>query len=274
MSFVQAAQAGGLNRGPLAELIPNLSANQFIFSALALPGELFFAVGLFALLGRQRVVAYSLIRVLRRGVLLVLVVAAALVAVSLPNFCIDVGETNIPARPYSVEVSGAKGALSFKMRVAGSGASTLVMMARSLAWVEPALRISPAFSLFTIVEPIDYARERHLLSATFGLVPTLHLDSTVSVGAGARVSLHWKCMAVAFAASTLFLAGYLTYHALSQILHHYAGPWRPFYLALLGSHTILAVVALPLVLRTMWLSAVRRACALVRASRVMRSRSC
>ena len=67
-------------RGPLAELIPNLSANQFIFSALALPGELFFAVGLFALLGRQRVVAYSVIRVLRRGVLLVLVVAAALIA--------------------------------------------------------------------------------------------------------------------------------------------------------------------------------------------------
>ncbi len=73
-----------------------------------------------------------------------------------------------------------------------------------------------------------------------------------------RMSLHWKCMAIAFAASTLFLAGYLTYHALSQVLHHYGGPWRPFYLTLLTSHTILAVVALPLVLRTIWLSAVRK----------------
>ena len=73
-----------------------------------------------------------------------------------------------------------------------------------------------------------------------------------------RLSLHWKCMAIAFVASTLFLASYLTYHALSQVLHHYAGPWRPFYLALLTSHTLLAVVALPLVLRTIWLSAVRR----------------
>ena len=73
-----------------------------------------------------------------------------------------------------------------------------------------------------------------------------------------RMSLHWKCMAVAFACSTLFLAGYLTYHALSSVLHHYAGPWRPFYLALLTSHTILAAVALPLVLRTIWLSAVRK----------------
>lgn len=73
-----------------------------------------------------------------------------------------------------------------------------------------------------------------------------------------RLSLHWKCMTLAFASSTLFLAGYITYHALSTVLHRYAGPGRPFYLALLGSHTLLALVALPLVLRTMWLSAVRR----------------
>ena len=72
-----------------------------------------------------------------------------------------------------------------------------------------------------------------------------------------RVSLHWKCMAAAFGASTLFLAGYLTRFALTGV-HHYAGPWRTFYLALLGTHTVLAVVALPLILRTMWLSAVRR----------------
>ena len=66
--------------GPLAELIPNLSAAQFVYSALALPGELFFAIGLYALLGRRRVVAYSLIRVLRRGILLVMVVATAAIA--------------------------------------------------------------------------------------------------------------------------------------------------------------------------------------------------
>ncbi|HTC85806.1 MAG TPA: polysaccharide biosynthesis C-terminal domain-containing protein [Candidatus Acidoferrum sp.] len=67
----------GRPHGPLAALIPNLSGGQFVFAALALPGELFFAVGLFTLLGRKRVVAWSVIRVLRRGVLLVLIVAAA-----------------------------------------------------------------------------------------------------------------------------------------------------------------------------------------------------
>ena len=54
--------------GPLANLIPNLSAAQFTFAALALPGELFFSIGLFALLGRKRVLPYSLIRVARRGI--------------------------------------------------------------------------------------------------------------------------------------------------------------------------------------------------------------
>ncbi len=72
-----------------------------------------------------------------------------------------------------------------------------------------------------------------------------------------RISLHWKCMAVAFAASAIFLAGYLTRIALTGP-HHYQGPGRTFYLVLLGTHTTLAVLALPLILRTMWLSAVRR----------------
>jgi uncharacterized membrane protein YozB (DUF420 family) len=73
-----------------------------------------------------------------------------------------------------------------------------------------------------------------------------------------RMSLHWKCMAVAFAASTIFLAGYVTYHVLSKIIHTYAGPWRPFYYTMLTTHIILAIVVLPFILRTIWLSAVRR----------------
>jgi putative membrane protein len=72
-----------------------------------------------------------------------------------------------------------------------------------------------------------------------------------------RLSLHWKCMATAFTASALFLVGYLTRFALTGV-HRYTGPGRAFYLVLLGTHTVLAVLALPLILRTMWLSAVRR----------------
>ena len=73
-----------------------------------------------------------------------------------------------------------------------------------------------------------------------------------------RFSLHWKCMAVAFAASAVFLVGYLTRFALTGV-HRYTGPGRTFYVVLLATHTLLAALALPLILRTMWLSAVRRA---------------
>jgi putative membrane protein len=72
-----------------------------------------------------------------------------------------------------------------------------------------------------------------------------------------RFPLHWKCMAAAFAASTLFLCGYLTRFALTGV-HRYQGSHPGFYYALLGTHTFLAVVSLPLILRTIWLSAVRR----------------
>jgi O-antigen/teichoic acid export membrane protein len=66
--------------GPLAAIIPNLSAQQFVFAAVALPGELFFSIGLFALLGRGQVIAYSAIRFLRRASLLALVVAVSAIA--------------------------------------------------------------------------------------------------------------------------------------------------------------------------------------------------
>jgi O-antigen/teichoic acid export membrane protein len=67
-------------RGPLVPLIPNLSAAQFSYAALAIPGELFFSIGLMALLGRRRITGYSAIRLLRRALLLVLIVGLAAVA--------------------------------------------------------------------------------------------------------------------------------------------------------------------------------------------------
>ena len=72
-----------------------------------------------------------------------------------------------------------------------------------------------------------------------------------------RFSLHWKFMTAAFAASALFLVGYLTRFALTGV-HRYQGPFRTFYLVLLGTHTVLAIVCLPLILRTIWLSAIRK----------------
>jgi putative membrane protein len=69
---------------------------------------------------------------------------------------------------------------------------------------------------------------------------------------------HRNCMIAALITSALFLKSYLTYHFyVRNVLHR--GPtrfvdpewFRPFYLALLASHTILAAVIVPLVLVTL-----------------------
>lgn len=88
--------------------------------------------------------------------------------------------------------------------------------------------------------------------------------SAVFLGAGyhfirrKEVAAHRRCMIAAFCTSALFLACYLTYHGyLGFVLHR--GPtvfkdpawFRPIYLSILISHTILAGVIVPLVLITL-----------------------
>src|SRR4051812_26554356 len=70
-----------------------------------------------------------------------------------------------------------------------------------------------------------------------GLVQIHHGDQTG----------HRQSMLGAFAASTLFLMGYVTYHALHAETHFQGQGWiRPVYFSLLISHITLSAVALPL----------------------------
>jgi len=64
---------------------------------------------------------------------------------------------------------------------------------------------------------------------------------------------HRKCMIAAFCASLLFLACYLTYHLTVRTLTRFQNPawFRPIYLTLLLTHTVLAVVIVPLILITL-----------------------
>lgn len=70
-----------------------------------------------------------------------------------------------------------------------------------------------------------------------------------------RVTLHRACMVTAFAVSTLFLVCYVT-GKLARGLTYFDGQgvWRVFYFTLLTTHTILAIVIVPLILRTLWLA--------------------
>jgi putative membrane protein len=75
-----------------------------------------------------------------------------------------------------------------------------------------------------------------------------------AIRAGRRES-HRALMLAAVASSVLFLAGYLTRIALTGT-HRFpgGGALRAAYLAVLGSHTLLAALAAPLVLRTLFLA--------------------
>jgi uncharacterized membrane protein YozB (DUF420 family)/cytochrome oxidase Cu insertion factor (SCO1/SenC/PrrC family) len=66
-----------------------------------------------------------------------------------------------------------------------------------------------------------------------------------------RFADHRNCMAGALLSSTLFLACYLSYHAAVGSIHYPGEGWlRGFYLALLGTHTVLAAAIVPLALLT------------------------
>jgi len=70
---------------------------------------------------------------------------------------------------------------------------------------------------------------------------------------------HRNCMIAAFVTSIVFLTCYLTYHGyLAVVLHQgptrFSSPawFRPIYLVILGTHTVLAGVIVPLILTTLW----------------------
>jgi len=70
---------------------------------------------------------------------------------------------------------------------------------------------------------------------------------------------HRNCMISAFVTSIVFLTCYLIYHGYRAWVLH-IGPTRflqpewfkPIYLAILGTHTILAIAIVPMILITLW----------------------
>ena len=70
-----------------------------------------------------------------------------------------------------------------------------------------------------------------------------------------RIQAHKRFMLAACTSSVLFLICYVTYHSIrGGVVTKFAGTgmWRTIYLSILTSHTILAVVILPLAIITVW----------------------
>ena len=71
-----------------------------------------------------------------------------------------------------------------------------------------------------------------------------------------RRERHARLMVSAFGVSAAFLACYLYYHFTVTAVTRYRGEGadRVAYLVLLATHTVLAAINLPMVLRTLWLA--------------------
>lgn len=74
-----------------------------------------------------------------------------------------------------------------------------------------------------------------------------------------RIGFHTVCMSLAFGVSVVFLISYVTYHLqVGATRFPHSGWIRPVYFSILISHTTLAVVIVPLVLRTLYLAIRKR----------------
>jgi putative membrane protein len=93
---------------------------------------------------------------------------------------------------------------------------------------------------------------------------TLNGTSAILLAAGysairsGKIALHKKLMVSAFFVSCAFLVSYVIYHIrIHQVIHFEGQGWiRPVYFTLLTSHTILAIVIVPMIivtLRRAWL---------------------
>ena len=96
------------------------------------------------------------------------------------------------------------------------------------------------------------------LNATLNGTSAVLLAAGYSAIRSGKIALHKKLMVSAFFVSCAFLVSYLIYHArIHQVIHFQGQGWiRPVYFALLMSHTVLAIVIVPMIivtLRRAWL---------------------
>jgi len=112
-------------------------------------------------------------------------------------------------------------------------------------------------------------REGGGVNADLGFMPSLNagLNATsatllvagfIAIRSGRR-EIHKRLMVSAFAASAVFLAGYILYHyAHGDTPYEGEGPIRIAYFTILISHVLLSIVMLPMILTTFFLAARQR----------------
>jgi uncharacterized membrane protein YozB (DUF420 family) len=94
------------------------------------------------------------------------------------------------------------------------------------------------------------------LNASLNAASAAFLLTGWSLARGGKREAHRAVMLAALLCSALFLACYLYYHAqVGSVRFQKTGPIRVFYFTLLLTHTVLAMLILPAILRTLYLAA-------------------
>ncbi|HEX5134389.1 MAG TPA: DUF420 domain-containing protein [Thermoanaerobaculia bacterium] len=97
------------------------------------------------------------------------------------------------------------------------------------------------------------------MNATLNALSAVFLLIAYRAIRGRQIERHRRWMLTAASTSALFLVSYLAYHArVGSVRFAGTGAARTVYFAILGSHTLLAMVVLPLVLKTLYLGLKRR----------------
>ena len=97
----------------------------------------------------------------------------------------------------------------------------------------------------------DYSMFPPINATLNGLSATLLVTGRILIARG-KIAAHRAVMLTAFGTSSLFLISYLYYHAHVGSVHFRGTGWsRPLYFTILTSHTILAIVIVPMVLITL-----------------------
>ena len=93
------------------------------------------------------------------------------------------------------------------------------------------------------------------LNACLNAVSALLLAAAYHAIRRKEIERHRRLMLTAVATSAAFLVSYLVYHAqVGSVRFQGQGAVRPVYFAILVTHTILAVVIVPMILRTLFLA--------------------
>ena len=98
-------------------------------------------------------------------------------------------------------------------------------------------------------------RELPALNACLNALSAVLLGLGYAAIRRGRVQVHKTLMLCALASSALFLTSYLVYHAVvGNVRFQGQGPIRIVYFAILISHTFLATINVPLILRVVYLA--------------------